>query len=645
MNRIATLASICASVVCLLVLAACQSAPSTDKVEAKPVFPDGEPVENQAKVVPGTKIKLTEIEAKSDDGEPVDQELQHNVDYKVEVEGGEYNAETNEVELYEDREKVPAEGYKVTITAIESGEVTEYEFTPDFARLEGPTPEEVGDLDAKLLWNDGEQTYEIPEGSYLIPGDQYELRVAVTDQEGREFNSTNDDFPVPSDRLEVDAIGMQQVGESNMYRAAEVPPGGSYNLDVKYGGSEEKRGQLSYTYDQAISQGPAAGDVVNLSVLGELSNTSSMKPGDTKELGVAVTDNRGRTWELGKEGLGSHATRKFPLPGNRIDVKVENGYYNAGTREVEFESDAKSMLKEKFNVEVAYVALPEEDPVTHQKEMEYEPDFLGIVPLLEEDQLAYVGNNGQSGQDGNQGRGGSRGNDMQTLMGRGGDGRSGGHGTAGQHGARGIAGPNIRLVAREVRTLDAANRLVLFEIRIPGRAPEYHVRTFDGEPTTVISQGGRGGNGGDGGAGGKGGDGGKAYFSGHGGDGGDAGPGGDGGDGGNGGSIDLVLATYDLEPIFITDSVGGEGGRGGEAGGSGQPGVPGATGQWNTEDKDLKGLTPPQIGSYGNEGNIGYRGRKGHDGMMGDVSNRVDEAQAAAMVRRAPKDLRDVILY
>ena len=31
--------------------------------------------------------------------------------------------------------------------------------------------------------------------------------------------------------------------------------------------------------------------------------------------------------------------------------------------------------------------------------------------------------------------------------------------------------------------------------------------------------------------------------------------------------------------------------------------------------------------------------------MMGDVSNRVDEEQAAAMVRRAPASLRDVILY
>ena len=59
----------------------------------------------------------------------------------------------------------------------------------------------------------------------------------------------------------------------------------------------------------------------------------------------------------------------------------------------------------------------------------------------------------------------------------------------------------------------------------------------------------------------------------------------------------------------------------------------------------MKGLTPPQMGGYGNEGNIGYRGRKGHDGMKGTVASKVDEQQAAAMVRRAPASLREVILY
>lgn len=627
----------------LLVLTGCQSTPQVEKVRATPTFPDGKPIEREAKAVPGTKLKLGEVTGETKDGKKFEGELKPNEDYKVEVEGGEFNPETMEIELSDDPAEVPDEGYVITITTIATGEVSEYTLKADFARLHGPSAEEVGEMDAKLLWDDGEQKYEIPEGSYLIPGDEYELRVSVTDQEGRKFNSENEEFPVPMDRLDIKAMGLKQINGTSTFRAAEVPPGESYSLELNYDGSEAKRDTLTYAYDRSISQGPAGEDVRELTVQGELSSADKIKPGDSKTLEVHVSDTRGRTWKLGMEGLGSHATREFPLPGNRLQVDVENGVYDPSTYEVSFEGNAKSMLKKTFNVDVTYVS--DEDEVAYTEQMEFSPDFLGIVPLLGEDELTYMGNYGQGGQSGHKGREGSRGNDMQAVMGRGGDGRSGGHGTAGQHGARGIAGPNIRVVAREVRTLDAATRLVLFEIRIPGRSPEYYVRELDGPPTTIVSRGGKGGDGGDGGGGGKGGDGGKAYFSGHGGDGGDAGPGGDGGDGGRGGAIDLVLATYDLEPIFITDSIGGEGGAGGEAGTAGQPGIPGAIGDFNAEDKDLKDLTPPQMGSYGNEGNIGYRGRKGHDGMMGDVSNRVDEEQAAAMVRRAPASLRDVILY
>ena len=119
----------------------------------------------------------------------------------------------------------------------------------------------------------------------------------------------------------------------------------------------------------------------------------------------------------------------------------------------------------------------------------------------------------------------------------------------------------MRIVAREVRTVDALHSLVLFEIRQPGTSPSYYVREMDGNPVTITSRGGRGGHGGEGGSGGEGGDGGDAYFSGHGGDGGDAGAGGDGGEGGNGGGITLYLSSYDLEQAFILDSIGGLGGR------------------------------------------------------------------------------------
>ena len=643
MKRDLSLFSFGAAVLCLFVLTGCQSTPQVEKVHATPTFPDGKPLENEAKAVPGTKLKLGEVTGETKDGEKFEGELQPNEDYKVEVKGGTFDPETMEIKLSDDPKEVPPEGYVIRITTLSTGEVSEYRLQPDFARLHGPAAEEIGSMDAKLLWSEGDQKYEIPQGTYLIPGEEYELSVSVEDSEGRKFNIESSDYPIPMDRLGIQAIGLQQVDKTTTFRAAQVPPGSAYSLDISYDGSEAQQDTLTYAYDEAISEGPSGQDVNRITILGELNDTDKIKPGDVKTLEVTVSDTRGRSWKLGMEGLGSHASREFPLPGHRLRVDVENGVYDPSTFKVNFEQDAKSMLKKTFNIVVSYIA--DEDETILIDGIELEPDFLGIVPLLEKNDLIYVGNFGQNGQSGHKGRDGSRGNDMQAIMGRGGDGRSGGHGTAGQHGARGIAGPNIRVVAREVRTLDAATRLVLFEIRIPGRSPEYYIRELEGDPTTIISKGGQGGDGGDGGGGGKGGDGGKAYFSGHGGDGGDAGPGGDGGDGGNGGSIDLVLATYDLEPIFITDSIGGTGGNGGEAGSSGQPGIPGAIGEFNAEDKDLKDLTPPQMGSYGNEGNIGYRGRKGHDGMMGDVSNRVDEAQAAAMVRRAPASLRDVILY
>ena len=626
-----------------IALFGCQTVPTLSKVKAQPEFPNGKPIEQEARAVPGSKLKMGEVKGETTDGEKYEGDLKLNQDYQVKVKGGKFNPETMEIELSDDPAEIPAEGYEITITTLATGEKSVYRLRPDFARIHGPEPEEVDGLEAKLLWSDGENTYEIPQGSYLIPGDEYELKVKVNDREGREFSTDNKDFPVPIDRLGVKADGLQQIEGTSKFRTARLPEGRRYGLNLNYTGSPSLKTDLSYTFDDAIAKGPSTTDVSRVTVKGDLGNSDKIKPGDVKPLEVSVVDTRGRSWRLGMEGMGSHATHEFPLPDHRLHVSVENGSYDRTTRQVTFEPNAKSMLKQKFNVEVLYTG--EGDELAIQEQLDYLPDFLGIVPLLNEENLQYEGASGQYGHAGHQGREGSRGNDMLAIMGRGGDGRSGGHGTAGQHGARGIAGPNIRVVAREVRTLDAANRLVLFEIRVQGTAPQYHIREFEGPPTNVISLGGKGGDGGKGGNGGKGGDGGKAYFSGHGGDGGDAGPGGDGGDGGNGGVIDLVLATYDLEPIFIADSIGGVGGEGGDAGSSGQPGIPGDTGDWNIEDKEMKGLTPPQMGGYGNEGNIGYRGRKGHDGMKGTVASKVDEQQAAAMVRRAPASLREVILY
>ena len=208
-------------------------------------------------------------------------------------------------------------------------------------------------------------------------------------------------------------------------------------------------------------------------------------------------------------------------------------------------------------------------------------------------------------------------------------------------------GPNLRVLAREVRTIDAQTRLVLFEVRAPGTRPEYYVRTIDAPPVTIVTHGGTGGTGGDGGGGGNGGDGGDGYYSGDGGDGGNAGGGGDGGDGGNGGTLNLILTTHELEKAFILDSQGGAGGSGGQEGLAGQPGIPGSVDEWTTGDevKPPKDAPPPEVGAYGNEGNIGYTGRSGHDGLPGMVELSVDESQASALVRRVPEEIREVVLY
>ena len=262
----------------------------------------------------------------------------------------------------------------------------------------------------------------------------------------------------------------------------------------------------------------------------------------------------------------------------------------------------------------------------------YEPDFLSIVPLMAEDDLGYSGTGGRAGRDGRDGQQGSRGNDSARVLGRAGDGRAGGHGTAGQNGARGSPGPNLRVIAREVRTIDARERLVLFEVRAPGVRPEYYIRSIDAPPVTIVSHGGPGGRGGGGGNGGQGGNGGDGYYSGDGGDGGNAGGGGDGGDGGNGGTINLILTTHELEKAFVLDSRGGAGGLGGEEGRAGQPGIPGSVDSWAADDeKQGRDLPPPEVGAYGNEGNIGYTGRAGHDGLpgMGAACRRRDAGRRA----------------
>ena len=482
--------------------------------------------------------------------------------------------------------------------------------------------------------------YAIAEGTPLIPGEGYSLRAVATDSLGRTFETGSDSAPLPADRLATILTNLTAGrDEGTTLVAGSGALGQVYRIEVRYGGDEAHRRILDFPVDPDIADGPGREVVASVEIVGDLDSDAPVRPGDEKSLRVQVTDVRGRTWLLNLDQPGSHADNQYRLPAARLQVMVVNGFYNPRTGQVQFDGNASSMLGETYGVEVRY----DSDPLLADSR-EYQPDFLAIVPLMETDELVYGGQDGREGRSGQSGQDGTRGNVTNREMGRGGDGRSGGNGTNGQTGARGAPGPNLRVVAREVRTLDAATRLALFEVRVPGSPPQYYIRAMDDPPVTIVSRGGAGGNGGNGGSGGSGGNGGDAYFSGSGGDGGTAGSGGDGGDGGNGGNIVLILASFDLEGVFVLDSLGGTGGRGGTEGTAGQPGIPGSVDNWNATEVPRNQVIP-ELGAYGNEGNIGHPGRDGFDGLAGTVEFNVEEEQAAALVRRTPEEMQSVILF
>ena len=597
----------------------------------------GSPLEPDALVLPGSSATLDRVLLTDGEGGRTILEGPQADAVSVSVAGGSFDAETGEIRFSRDRAQVPADGYAVTVSHTDGSARATRRFTADFARLLGPEPEHATGFSVELTWEADGQSYRLPEGTVLIPGETYGLYAEIKDSRGRDFTSISTQHPIPMERLQSAGQGMTPV-EDGRFRADHGA--GEYALTVRYGGSTELSRTLRFGFDEAISQGPPPETVRGLSIAGALASETPIGPGETKTLDVSVTDVSGRTWRLAVEGNGSHVEQTYPLPAARLTIAIENGTYDPRTRRVHFNENAKSMLGKTYGVKVDYA----EDPSISTRKT-YDPDFLSIVPLMATDDLVFDGRSGEHGRDGRDGQNGTRGNSVTRIMGRGGNGRSGGHGTSGQTGANGAPGPNVRVVAREVRTIDNAERLVLFEIRVPGKPTEVYIRPLDGEPVTVVSSGGNGGNGGSGGRGGEGGNGGDGYFSGDGGDGGNAGGGGDGGDGGNGGRVDVIISAHELERAFILDSVGGEGGAGGQEGIAGQPGLPGKVKYAADEDKDLDDALPPQAGAYGNEGNIGYTGRTGHAGMPGNVEIVVQETMAAALVRRAPEALREVILY
>ena len=602
--------------------------------------------EEGALVLPGSEFEVRNVTVVDTQGGL--RPLGSAAEFRVEVRGGDYDPVTNRVRLSADRESIPASGYEIAVSLAGAPEIRAVKrYRPDFARIDGPEPAEVAEFAARLVWEHAGEVHDIAQDTALIPGEAYRLLVEARDRLGRRFSSRNADFPVPRERL---TIASPQFTASSDDRWQLIPVllsnGEPYTIAVTYGGDGRLSRRLSFGNDPAIGHGPAPEAVASMQLTGDLANAESIVPGDSKELGLEVADAAGRTWVLRREGPGSHLDREYRLPPQRLQVQVENGRYDPQSGEVRFEPNARPMIGKSFVVKVSYDGMAHVPGLSIRRA--YPPDFLSIVPLMETDELSFVGAAGRGGSDGRNGRNGARGRDSNQMLGRADDGKPGGRGAYGQHGTHGSFGTRLRVIAREVRTLDARERLVLFEVRAPGMVPEYHIRRLDGSPVNIASRGGDGGDGGQGGQGGRGGGGGNGYYSGSGGDGGDGGDGGNGGNGGDGGDVTLILASRDLEIAFVLDCAGGRGGAGGRDGEAGAPGAPGQIVVVDEQTAQSSSTPQPAAGTHGNEGNLGRYGQDGNAGRDGkcDILPVSDGTKddGVLMVRRAPPELTSVVL-
>ncbi len=602
-------------------------------------FTTAPPLKADSLVVPGTMLSIEQLTLTDANGNS--SIVRDPTQYDVQVSGGSYDPATRQIRLSADDSEALTR-YTIIVTLTSSPEIQAVKhWFPDFARIRGPEPEDVTSFDAKLVWKGGEKLYEISEGTLLLPGEEYYLRVTVQDPMGRTFASDRTDYPIPDARLRTRLEHLFTVGNDPI-RLKLTEAASQLNndvlIEVSYVANSRLTKTLRFASDPQIAHGPDAALVASVEIVGDLQQEALLGPGARKTLDVRVTDINGRSWVHSRKKW-SHLVNEYPLPPERINVDIGNGIYDPETRTISFESNANIMLKETFTVTVNY----DNRPALLDRKV-YQPDFLSIVPLMEEDELAYVGPAGRDGGDGRNGQSGRSGRNNSQPFGRAGDGRPGGHATSGQNGRHGESGPNLRVVALEVRTKDAATRLMLLEVRESGSRAEYFVRRLDALATTVISRGGSGGKGGNGGTGGNGGSGGNGYYSGDGGNGGNGGSGGTGGDGGIGGDITVVLVDSELEGRFVLDSQGGPGGSGGAGGTGGLPGEPGSIATWAEKEKDKNNRSPPEIGTFGNEGNIGQVGLDGQNGRSGNTRFTFDE-RAVEMVHRAPDELRNVLLF
>ena len=620
-------------------VASCVVTPTIQSVEfqlADP-WPDGSAVQ------PGAVTRITEVTVVDDRGNLM--VLSEPDSYRVEVDGGTWDGDTGEIAFSADEGEVGASGYVIVVIPALNTEIRAVRrFEPDWALVNGPAPDDLASFDAMLVWTDEDGgEWRITEEMPLIPGAEYRLLITAQDKSGRRFSSRPRGLPIPSGRIQMDLNLLAAKGDEPWGLVAlksDLETETEFRMEVRYGDDDRFTRVLTFPYKPVIVNGPDPRDVISVEILGELADESLLiPPGATKPLQVRVTDVTGKSWLLSRRTPGSHRTPEYTLPETRISVAVNHGAYindDAGPR-VTFSSDAKAMFGRKFAVQVSYGLIE-----LTERRVEFEPDFLSIVPFMTMNELIYAGPEGRNGADGRDGQNGTRGRHGTQKRGRGGAGGDGRHGSHGQDGGRGGPGPDVRIIAGEVRTVDYEERLIVFEVREGGLTPQYHVRRFGDANVRISSQGGRGGNGGGGGNGGQGGDGGDGYYAGSGGDGGDGGNGGNGGDGGNGGRVRLISATAELERQFELAAAGGTAGMGGQDGTPGAAGAPGSIDEWE-DDSDDKGV--PEPGSHGSEGNFGHVGHNGNDGLSTSPILEVNAEEFTDLLDGLPESLQSVVAW
>ena len=260
-------------------------------------------------LLPGSTLRIQQVVLVHGENKRTELDGAPATHVRVAVEGGVFDSVTGEIRLAGEPAGTPPGGYGITITHAEGTASVTERYEADFARIMGPEPGEIAELDIELAWEEDGESHRLAAGATLIPGQTYVLHAEVLDVRGRTFSSGDGDYPVPFERLQTSADGFTASANGRLTANSDA---GAYRIEVLYGGSGGHSTTLEFTYDEAIEKGPAPSAVSRLRITGELASESPIGPGERKPLDVEVRDSSGRIWRLAMEGSGSHREARLP---------------------------------------------------------------------------------------------------------------------------------------------------------------------------------------------------------------------------------------------------------------------------------------------------------------------------------------------